>query len=209
MELRTWIAVFAILAAGLTAASSLNDETEDALVNALADERSAAAFYQAVIDRLGDVRPFSNIVHAEIRHADHLLPLFERYGVKVPQDRSAERMPDVPDARSAACAVAVDAEIANIALYDRLLESVSQSDVREVFTRLREASLKRHLPAFRRCAESLGSGAECGCGARNSGHGRSRGRHGHGARQARCMDADESVATEESRGNDRTTDSSD
>ncbi|MBK7904069.1 MAG: hypothetical protein IPJ97_14845 [Proteobacteria bacterium] len=52
-----------------------------------------------------------------------------------------------------ACVAAVEAEIANAALYERLLASTERSDILTVFRNLRDASQERHLPAFRRCTE--------------------------------------------------------
>ena len=48
-------------------AGSLGAGTEEALLRALEDERASAAFYGAVIASQGEVRPFTNIVHAEVR----------------------------------------------------------------------------------------------------------------------------------------------
>ena len=48
----------------------------EVLSEALADEYRSRAMYQAVIDRFGSIRPFSNIVQAEGRHAQALLNLF-------------------------------------------------------------------------------------------------------------------------------------
>jgi hypothetical protein len=50
-----------------------------------------------------------------------------------------------------ACAAGVDAELANIALYDELLKGDLPADVRRVFENVRAASLNSHLPAFERC----------------------------------------------------------
>jgi rubrerythrin len=52
-----------------------------------------------------------------------------------------------------ACQAGVDAEIANVALYDRLMQNTSRQDILAVFENLRRASQERHLPALRRCAE--------------------------------------------------------
>ena len=54
------------------------------LLDALDDERKAEAIYAAVIGKFGPVRPFSNIIEAEQRHAAALTRQLERLGVKVP-----------------------------------------------------------------------------------------------------------------------------
>ena len=40
------------------------------MIDAINDEYHARAFYNAVIDKFGEIRPFSNIVQAETRHAE-------------------------------------------------------------------------------------------------------------------------------------------
>jgi len=52
---------------------------------------------------------------------------------------------------AAACAAAVDAELANIAIYDGFFALDLPADVRTVFENNRRASLQKHLPAFERC----------------------------------------------------------
>lgn len=119
---------------------------------ALDDEYQARATYAQVIADFGDVRPFSNIVEAEDRHAQALIAIFERYGVPVPDDTWPGRVPRYGSLREA-CEAGVAAEIANAGLYDQLLSGTDRSDIREVYENLREASQERHLPAFQRCAE--------------------------------------------------------
>lgn len=122
------------------------------LIAALDDEYQARATYAQVIADFGDVRPFSNIVEAEDRHARALIGLFDRYGIPVPPDTWPVRAPHYGSIREA-CEAGVAAEIANAGLYDELLSGTERADIREVYENLREASQERHLPAFRRCAE--------------------------------------------------------
>ncbi len=121
------------------------------LIAALDDEYQARATYAQVLEDFGDVRPFSNIVEAEDRHARALIGLFERYGIPVPPDTWPGRAPRYASAREA-CEVGVAAEIANTALDDQLGSGTERADIREVHENLREASQERHLPAFGRCA---------------------------------------------------------
>jgi rubrerythrin len=142
----------------LPAASlKLDEQTLAALREALADEYRARATYQKVIGTFGQVRPFINIVEAEKRHAAELVSLFEANGVKPPQDQGAEKA-EAPASIEAACKAAIQAEEANVAMYDRLLQTVKEPVVRDAFLRLRKASRDRHLPAFRRCLESCRRG---------------------------------------------------
>lgn len=131
--------------------SKLDEKTEKALLAALADERRAFADYEAVLAKFSDARPFFNIVNAEKRHESHLLPLFEKYGVKVPKNEFTKDKAEVPATLAEACRNGVTGEKANIALYDDFLKFVKEPDIREVFTYLRDASKNNHLPAFERC----------------------------------------------------------
>ena len=51
-----------------------------------------------------------------------------------------------------ACAAAVQGEIDNVALYDRVLKTTRRPDILSVYQALRSA-LDRHLPAFQHCAQ--------------------------------------------------------
>lgn len=138
--------------------SKLDEKTRQALLDALADERKAEATYHAAIEKFGDVRPFSNIVNAERRHESFLMPLFEKYGVPVPENQFTAEKIEAPATLIEACKQSVEGENANIAMYDEFLEFVKQEDIREVFTYLRDASKDNHLPAFERCASGRGQG---------------------------------------------------
>lgn len=132
--------------------TTLNGTEISALHEALDDEHHAWATYDQVIHDFGLVRPFSNIRDAEARHIEALLSLFEQHDLAPPPNPwpgKVERYPNLRDA----CAAAVEAEIANAALYERLLGSSDRADILTVFRNLRDASQERHLPAFRRCVE--------------------------------------------------------
>jgi hypothetical protein len=120
------------------------------LTEALDDEYKSRASYRRVIETFGPVRPFVNIVEAEQRHVLALISLFEAYGLAVPGDDWPSRVAE-PATVEEACRAAVEAEKANMAMYDRLLAATPESDVRRVLTQLQSASRDRHLPAFERC----------------------------------------------------------
>jgi rubrerythrin len=137
----------------VTAQNAHNEPKSDvqqALDRALDDERHAIAFYEAVITRFGERRPFTNIVRAERRHADALLQQYPRLGLKPPEDRWQAQPVAVPDTFAEACDAAENSEILNAALYDDIITKVSDSEVRAVFEQLRAASQERHLRTFRR-----------------------------------------------------------
>ena len=139
------------------AASTLPQSVQDALTAALMDEYHAEAFYAAVMDKFGTVRPFANIIRAEQQHASYVIDLMKTYGMTVPANTqlgSAEIAAVVPASIGEACSVGVEAEIANKDLYDgQLLPVVSgYADITQVLIALRDASQNMHLPAFERCA---------------------------------------------------------
>jgi len=139
----------------MTDTQPLTEAERRGLADALDDEYKSRATYAGVIEDFGAVRPFVNIVEAEKRHISALLRLFERYGIAPPPDRWTGSSPRF-SSLSAACAEAVQAEIDNAAIYDRVLKTTTRADILSVYHALRDASLDRHLPAFRRCAEREG-----------------------------------------------------
>ena len=131
--------------------NELSPDEIEALREALEDEYQAWSTYDRVIRDFGEVRPFTNIREAEQRHIDALLDLFERYGLSAPDNTWPDRVARYGSLLEA-CEAGRDAEIANDAMYDRLMAKVSRPDIRDVFRNLRAAS-ERHLQAFRRCVE--------------------------------------------------------
>ncbi len=154
-------AVIGGLAAGLgraddRTAAGADESLREAMAAALQDEWRAEAFYAAVMEVHGEVRPFSRIVHAEDRHAAALLALYGRLGMDPPANGWADHAFEVPATLEACCDLAAVSEILNVAIYDEWLERIEHEDARRVFGSLRDASAERHLRAFRRC----GSGWE-------------------------------------------------
>ncbi len=122
-----------------------------AMNSAIQDEYHAEAVYLGVLADFGEVLPFYNIVFAEQRHSETIASLFVRRGLDVPSsDHTVDNVPRF-DSVPAACAVAVEAEVANIEMYDLLLEGDLAADVRRVFQNNRRASLDHHLLAFEAC----------------------------------------------------------
>ncbi len=117
---------------------------EDMLTYAILDEYAAKATYQIIIEAFGEVRPFTNIVNAEQTHIDLLLPLFETYGIEVPEENVNVV---APDSIASAIVTGIEAEKANIELYETFLLQNLPEDVRDVFEQLVMAS-KHHLAAF-------------------------------------------------------------
>ncbi len=136
---------------GAAAASKLTDELltlEKMLVIAIQDEYLARGEYQKVIEKFGNRKPFSNIIKAEERHISWLKPLFTKYSAALPPDRGLE-LAKVPATFTEALQIGVEAEVVNIAMYERFLKKNLPEDIRDIFGRLLAAS-KNHLDAFKR-----------------------------------------------------------
>jgi len=163
----------------------LSDSAKAAVEEALRDERRGEAMYARVLKDHGDVRPFSNVVRAERRHAAFLEDALKARGLAVPAPPAGE-VPAYSSVKEA-CAAAVAFEVQNVALYDRLLAAGPvPDDVKRAFDHNRMASLDHHKPAFETCSGvAAASGAGAGAG-RGHGHGARRGAgaggcgHGHG-----------------------------
>ena len=137
-------------------AATLEKPAQDALVRALEDEYHAEAFYDAVMAKFGDVRPFANIIQSERMHSSMLADVMKSYGMDVPKHTqlgSAEMKAAVPKTLGEACKMGVEAEIANRDLYVKNLMPAAEghADIKAVFERLSAASDQNHLPAFERC----------------------------------------------------------
>ncbi len=116
-------------------------------------EYAAYATYAAILEEFGDVNPYANIMVAEARHIESLWQILDRYGIAYLDENPYLGMIEAPDSLAEAAQAGVDAEIANVALYERQLETVADySDILEVFLRLQAASQEQHLPAFERAA---------------------------------------------------------
>ncbi len=123
-----------------------------AMTEALQDEYHAEWAYRDVLDAFGNVKPFTSIHHAELNHIDAASKLFTKRGLAVPESDWTLETPARLRSVTEACEAGVEAEVANIAMYEELLKSDLPDDVVKVFTKLMEASRDSHLPAFTRCA---------------------------------------------------------
>lgn len=134
-------------------AGELTDTAKTALQKALDDEYKAQATYEAIISKLGGVRPFIMIFRAEEQHISSLKALFDKYGMAIKENPYTGKVTS-PNTLSEACTAGVEAEIANAKLYkDDLLPAVEEyEDITQVFTNLMNASEQKHLVAFKRCA---------------------------------------------------------
>jgi hypothetical protein len=137
---------------GAVGALADNDLTmEEMFTYAIQDEHLAHGEYAYTLETFGDQVPFNNIVSSEAQHIDEMTILFEKYGLPVPADESADHLQRPADIKEALenCATG---EVDNIAMYNKFLEQELPDDVRATFTALRNAS-EGHLQSFQKSLE--------------------------------------------------------
>lgn len=136
-----------------TIPSTINPRSTEPILHqvlkiALDDEFHAYEAYIGVIEKFGALTPFTNIVEAEQRHQKALIALFETHEVPMIENRWVGAV-QVPQSLEEAYMMGVNAEVANIQMYDTLLAYTGNyPDVQDVFYRLQAASYNNHLPAF-------------------------------------------------------------
>jgi len=126
---------------------------EDMLLYAAQDEYFARAEYVAIMAKFGTARPFSNIKSAEENHLAWLKDAFAAYKLQFPRDEAANYV-QVPPTLLDAYKAGVQAEIDNIAMYDKflaspLIQGSQYADLRTLFANLKNGSVN-HLNAFQR-----------------------------------------------------------
>jgi len=139
--------------------NNLTETEVQVLHEALDDEYRSWATYDQVIADFGEVPPFSNIREAEVHHIEALCNLFAHYELPVPANPWSGKVARYTNLQEA-CQAAVEAEIANSKMYDRLLNTTQRQDILTVLYNLQEASQQRHLPAFQRCCTGDGGGGD-------------------------------------------------
>ncbi len=153
------MALIAVSAAGASdslygnaAAKADKDLTvEDMLLYAAQDEYLARGEYVAIMAKFGEARPFSNIKSAEENHLSWLKTAYAARGIAFPADASKSHL-IVPANLKEAFQTGVQAELDNIAMYERflaspLLKDPKNADLVSLFTELKNAS-GNHLSAF-------------------------------------------------------------
>ena len=132
--------------------TAFTSDVRAALERSIQDEYRAETTYQGVIEDLGPLTPFVNVLSAEQRHSASIADLFVRRGLTPPSNSwtlaTVQRFTSI----AVACGAAATAERTNVAMYDELLRLTLPADVRQVFENIRLASLTNHLPAFERCS---------------------------------------------------------
>ena len=109
---------------------------------------------ELIMNEYGEQRPFSNIIRAEEYHIQLLIPLFEKYEIARPEDTSSEHVV-LPTDIEAALQTGVEAEVANIEMYENFFTKDLPDDVAEIFAELKRGS-ENHLRAFKNGLERNG-----------------------------------------------------
>jgi len=133
------------------AKASSSPTVQDMLLYASQDEYLARGEYAAIMSKFGTARPFSNIIKAEEYHLSLLKNAFTTYKLQFPIDESTRYLL-LPATTLEAFKTGVQAEVDNIAMYDKflaspLLQGTQYTDLKTLFTTLRNAS-ENHLRAF-------------------------------------------------------------
>lgn len=128
---------------------------ESMLVYAIQDEYLAHAEYAAIMAKFGQMTPYTNIKKAEEQHIAWLKDIFASFKLAVPIDVAAPYI-HAPATLKEAAKAGVQAEIDNIAMYERFLAQPVLRDpnyaaVADLFARLKNAS-QNHLAAFQKQA---------------------------------------------------------
>lgn len=132
----------------LGAISQTSYSLEEMMRYALEDEHMALAEYEALMEKYGLTRPYSNIAESEKTHIAYLEELYRNYNMTQPLINVEDHLV-IPAGISEAAEIGVQAEINNIAMYELFLEQDLPEDVRDVFTFLKRAS-ENHLSAFQK-----------------------------------------------------------
>jgi hypothetical protein len=127
-------------------------DNKKALLMALDDEYKAEATYAKVIEDFGAIKPFSNIIKSEQRHIQALEPFFTKYNLAMPDNKYLGNISGF-DSLKEACLKGIEAEVDNVALYDKIYSITDDNELIAVFKNLQWASQNRHLRAFKRCAQ--------------------------------------------------------
>jgi hypothetical protein len=141
---------------GYGAVGALADQNlsiADMLMYAVQDEFLARGEYLAIIEKFGSQTPYANIVRSEETHLDFLREVYQSYNIQFPNDTSGDHI-IIPETLLQAAKTGVQAEIDNIAMYEKFLTYDLPQNVFDVFTALKNGS-DSHLLAFQKQVDKL------------------------------------------------------
>ncbi|QSX08519.1 DUF2202 domain-containing protein [Alkalibacter rhizosphaerae] len=125
----------------------------DMLTYAVQDEYLAHGEYVAIMDKFGNQNPYANIKRSEEMHLSFLQEVYDSYGLAFPEDTSSDHS-IIPEDLLQAAQTGVQAEIDNIAMYERFLEYELPENIEQVFIALKNGS-ESHLLAFQKQVDRL------------------------------------------------------
>ncbi|MBF7096270.1 ferritin-like domain-containing protein [Alkalibacter mobilis] len=141
---------------GYGAMGALNDtdlSIADMLMYAVQDEYLAHGEYDAIINEFGNRNPYANIMRSEETHLSFLEEVYDSYNLDFPEDTSGEHLV-IPKDLLEAAQTGVQAEIDNIAMYEKFLTFDLPDNIEQVFTALKNGS-ESHLAAFQKQVDRL------------------------------------------------------
>lgn len=129
----------------------LTTEVRAALDDALQDAYRTFYTYDAVLDELGAVAPFSTIVATEQSYTTTLAALYAGRNATPPASAwSGGNVPRFTNLQQA-CMAAEESEVATELMFERLLRLNLPSDIRAAFETLRATARTTHRLQFRNC----------------------------------------------------------
>ncbi len=125
----------------------------DMLMYAVQDEYLARGEYLAIIDKFGSQRPYATIVRSEETHLAYLEEVYAAYDLLFPDDTSKDHL-IIPLDLLEAAKTGVQAEIDNIAMYEKFMSYDLPENIYNVFEALKRGS-DSHLMAFQKQVDRL------------------------------------------------------
>lgn len=142
--------------------TTISYSVAEMLTLAIEDEYSAKATYQALLVLFPQARIIENLLDAEQKHIDALVPLFATYNVTIPLESTIPLTVTYGTIQEAAIDI-VAKEVSNIEMYAHFLtQSDLPSDVEFLFTHLMNASIKHQAAGERVAANGTNSFAMFG-----------------------------------------------
>jgi len=125
----------------------------DMLMYAVQDEYLARGEYLAIMEKFGSQKPYLNIVRSEETHLAYLEEVYTAYDLEFPDDTSKDHL-IIPQDLLEAAQTGVQAEIDNIAMYEKFMTYDLPENIYNVFDALKRGS-DSHLLAFQKQVERL------------------------------------------------------
>ncbi|CZE48547.1 hypothetical protein [Campylobacter geochelonis] len=118
---------------------------------AIKDEQIAFATYANIVQKFGDIKPFSAIMQTQLKFIQELSYMIKKQGEE-PQEADIS---DIEEAKSIeeAYEIALVIERKTIRFYEKMISNVQNEEIKDLFYRLQASSYNDNLPAFRKKLE--------------------------------------------------------